>query len=126
MSSCRLAEQMIFLTTCDGTEFMVMATMSQKMGNLIKNGCTYINIELPNITANVLKMVMEYSEIHVFKQKRTTKPCTALDEKEIENWDKELCECRCNASSRSYYCIILSAHPGTTGSCQWKFGLKIS
>ncbi|KAF3340902.1 SKP1-like protein 4 [Carex littledalei] len=98
MSNCTPAEQMNFLTTSDGEEFLVteaLTTMSQTICDLIKDSCAEVNIELSTITGDILEMVIKYCDIHVFKQKRT-KPCKTPDgspimltEKEIENWDKE-------------------------------------
>ncbi|XP_078158184.1 SKP1-like protein 7 [Carex rostrata] len=93
-----MVTEMFFLLTSDGEECLVMeaiATMSPAICNVIKDGNPDANIELPNITFDILRMVYEYCQIHVFK-KKMTKPCKTPDgspiimtEKEIENWDKE-------------------------------------
>lgn len=106
-------EQEVTLQSQDGTEFKVeikVAQMSETIKNLIEDAGTEHPIPLPNVSASILKKVVEYCKYHV------DNPTVVSDEKKddkrtdnISEWDLEFCASK-NLDQPTLFELILAAN----------------
>ncbi|KAJ4752263.1 SKP1-like protein 1B [Rhynchospora pubera] len=94
-------ENMITLMSSDGEEFMVTEKVAREcttIRNMLEDDCVITNIPLPNVTSDILSMVIEYCKEHVATAEKaaaetaekgsSSAPAAAKANKDLEEWDK--------------------------------------
>ena len=91
------AEKKIMLRSFDGEYFVVSEAVAMKfqiIRNMIEDDCVQDFIPVPNVSAKILSMVIEYCKKHDDTEKTTTAAADAcnsqkaVEEEELKKWDE--------------------------------------
>ncbi|XP_074307421.1 SKP1-like protein 1A [Silene latifolia] len=118
MAETTTTSKKIMLKSSDGEDFVVdeiVALESQTIKHMIEDECADNAIPLPNVTAKILSLVIEYCKKHanVAAAKNadtttttTTTDTTSVGDDELKKWDAEFV----NVDQNTLYDLILAAN----------------